>query len=60
MKPLVIDLDADLEQLLEQTCQRTGREPGKIACEALRRQLSLQKFEQLRRRVIPFAEARIS
>jgi predicted transcriptional regulator len=58
MKSLTIDLDADLEQLLDQTCRRTGRQPSEVARDALRRQLSLLKFEQLRQRVMPFAEAR--
>jgi predicted transcriptional regulator len=58
MKSLTIDLDAELEQLLDQTCQRTGRQPTDVARDALRRQLSLLKFDLLRQRVMPFAEAR--
>lgn len=58
MKSLTIDLDTDLEQLLEQVCRRSGRQPIEVARDALRRQLSLLKFEQLRQRVMPFAEAR--
>lgn len=55
---LTIRLDRDLERLLEQICRRTGRNRSEIVREALRRQLSLLRFEDLRRRVLPFAEAR--
>jgi predicted transcriptional regulator len=58
MKSVTIDLDADLERLLDQVCQRSGRPPGDVARDALRRQLLLAKFEQLRQRVMPFAETR--
>jgi hypothetical protein len=36
----------------------TGRTRSDVVREALRRQLSLLRFEQLRRQVLPFAEAR--
>jgi predicted transcriptional regulator len=55
---LTIRLDPDLEQLLKQLCQRTGQNRSEIVREALRRQLALRRFEELRRRVLPFAEAR--
>jgi predicted transcriptional regulator len=58
MKSVTIDLDADLERLLDQVCQRSGRQPADVARDALRRQLLLAKFEQLRQRIMPFAEAR--
>ena len=47
-------LDADLRKFLE----RTGRRKSEFAREALRRQLAIARFEFLRRRVTPFAEAR--
>jgi predicted transcriptional regulator len=55
---LTIRLDEDLERLLDQLCKRTGQTRSEIAREALRRQLALLRFEELRRRVLPFAEAR--
>ena len=55
---LTIRLDADLERWLEELCDRTGRNRSEIVRDALRRQLSLLRFEHLRRRVLPFAEAR--
>lgn len=55
---LTIRLDDDLERWLEQLCLQTGRNRSEIVRDALRRQLSLLRFEHLRRRVLPFAEAR--
>jgi hypothetical protein len=39
-------------------CKRTGRSRSDIVRDALRRELSLRRFDDLRRRVLPFAEAR--
>ena len=55
---LTIRLDEELESWLEQLCQQTGRNRSEIVRDALRRQLTLLRFEHLRRRVLPFAEAR--
>ena len=55
---LTIRLDDELESWLELLCQQTGRNRSEIVRDALRRQLSLLRFEELRRRVLPFAEAR--
>ena len=55
---LTIRLDRDLERLLDQLCKRTGQNRSEIVREALRRQLAIRHFEELRRRVLPFAEAR--
>ena len=55
---LTIRLDQDLERLLDRQCKRTRRNRSEIVREALRRQLALLRFEELRRRVLPFAEAR--
>ena len=55
---LTIRLDEDLERLLDELCERTGRKRSAIVRDALRRQLLLLRFEELRRRVLPFAEAR--
>jgi predicted transcriptional regulator len=54
---LTIRLDEELERLLDQVCERSGRTRSEVVREALRRQLSLLRFEQLRERVLPFAEA---
>jgi len=55
---VTIRLDSDLETLLDRLCKQTGRTRSELVREALRRQLRLLGFEQLRRRTMPFAEAR--
>jgi predicted transcriptional regulator len=55
---ITIRLDPDLERRLDQLAARSGKTRSEIVREALRRQLALLQFEQLRERVMPFAEAR--
>lgn len=55
---LTIRLDKELEELLSKASRRTGKNRSEIAREALRRQIRLETFEDLRRRTMPFAEAR--
>ena len=55
---LTIRLDKDLDELLKKASRQSGRNRSEIAREALRRQLRLQQFEVLRKRIMPFAEAR--
>jgi predicted transcriptional regulator len=55
---LTIRLDKDLEALLTKASERSGKNRSVIAREALRRQLRLEQFEAIRKRVMPFAEAR--
>lgn len=55
---ITIRLDPALEKLLHRLCRLTGRSRSDLVREALRRQLNLLQFEQLRRQVLPFAEAR--
>jgi predicted transcriptional regulator len=50
-------LDSDLEELLDKVCRETGRSRSDVVRDALRRQLTLQLFEEARRNAIPFAEA---
>jgi predicted transcriptional regulator len=54
---VTIRLDAELERRLDQICERSGKSRSEVIREALRRQLSLMQFEQLRERTMPFAEA---
>ncbi|MDI6809305.1 MAG: ribbon-helix-helix protein, CopG family [Candidatus Eisenbacteria bacterium] len=61
MRPLsavTIRLDRDLQRQLDRICKQAGRTRSDIVRDALRRQLALLQFEQLRRQVLPFAEAR--
>ena len=55
---LTIRLDKELDELLSKASRRTGKNRSEIAREALRRQIRLETFEDLRRRIMPFAEAR--
>lgn len=55
---VTIRLDADLERLLDRVCKQSGRTRSDVVRDALKRQLSIIRFEQLRRQVLPFAEAR--
>ena len=55
---LTIRLVKDLDDLLTKASRQSGRNRSEIAREALRRQLRISQFEALRRRMMPFAEAR--
>lgn len=55
---LSIRLDEDLDRLLDKASAQDGKSRSNIARDALRRQLRLTQFEALRRRMMPFAEAR--
>jgi predicted transcriptional regulator len=55
---LSIRLDDDLDALLGKATRETGRSRSTVAREALRRQLRITQFETIRRRMMPFAEAR--
>ena len=55
---LTIRLDEDLDRLLKMASKRLGKNRSEVAREALRRQLRVSQFEGLRRRIMPFAEAR--
>jgi predicted transcriptional regulator len=55
---LSIRLDQDLNRLLGKASRQAGRSRSEVARDALRRQLRLTQFEAIRRRMMPFAEAR--
>jgi predicted transcriptional regulator len=55
---ITIRLDADLQRRLDDVCDRSGRTRSDVVRDAIKRQVSLIQFEQLRRDVLPFAEAR--
>ncbi len=56
--PLTVRLDDDLERLLDDVADKTGRSRSDVVREALRRQLMSVSFEKLREQIMPFAEAR--
>ena len=53
---VTIRLDARLERELERICRRLGRTRSDVVRDALRRQVSLMRFEDNRRRLLPYAE----
>lgn len=55
---LTIRLDKDLDKLLNKASRLSGKSRSEVARDALRRQLRLIQFEALRKKVMPFAEAR--
>jgi predicted transcriptional regulator len=55
---LTIRLDKHLNDLLTKASRRSGKNRSEIAREALSRQLRMSQFEALRRKIMPFAEAR--
>jgi predicted transcriptional regulator len=55
---VTIRLNEELNELLTQAARQAGKNRSEIAREALRRQLRVSQFESLRRRIMPFAEAR--
>lgn len=55
---MTIRLDQDLDRMIEAVAQETGRSRSEVVRDALRRQLSAIRFELLRSKVLPFAEAR--
>lgn len=55
---LTIRVDKNLDNLLAKASRKSGKNRSEIAREALRRQLRLEQFEEIRKRVMPFAEAR--
>ena len=55
---LTIRIDAATERQLRRVAKRSGRTRSDIARDALRRQMAVLQFEDARRKVLPFAEAR--
>jgi predicted transcriptional regulator len=57
MTTLTIRLDEKLERALERLAKTTGRSKSELAREALKRQIAVARFRELRRRTLPFSEA---
>lgn len=58
MSTITVRLDKKLDTELKRLSKRTGRPKSDLIRDALRRQLALTRFEELRESVAPFAEAR--
>jgi predicted transcriptional regulator len=55
---LTLRLDPELERDLDALATAAGQSRSEIVREALRRRVAVLRFEQARRAVLPFAEAR--
>ena len=58
MSTITVRLDHKLDSQLKKLSKRTGRPKSELIREALRRQLAIAQFEEMRRSTAPFAEAR--
>ena len=58
MSTITVRLDKKLDSELRKLAKQTGRPKSDLIRDALRRQLAITRFEQLRTCVAPFAEAR--
>jgi len=54
---ITVRLDKDVARLLARAVKLSRRTQSEVIRDALRRQLAIDVFDQLRRRVAPFAEA---
>ncbi len=57
MTTLTIRIDDKLDADLRELVVRTGKRKSEFAREALRRQLAIERFNNIRQRMMPFAEA---
>ncbi|MCY3676100.1 MAG: ribbon-helix-helix protein, CopG family [Gemmatimonadetes bacterium] len=55
---VTIRIDETLGRRLDRAARRSGRSRSAVVREALERQLALDQLADLRRRIVPFAEAR--
>lgn len=53
---LTIRLDNDLDQLLEEMSEKSGLSKSELVRQALKRQLSIESFHLLRKKLLPHAE----
>ena len=58
MTTLTIRLDEEIDGQSRDFVVRTGKPKSEFARETLKRQLALAQFDDIRKRVAPFAEAR--
>jgi predicted transcriptional regulator len=57
MSTLTIRLDPKLEKALDRLARTTGKTKSEIARDALKREVAVTRFRELRRKTLPFAEA---
>ena len=54
---LTIRIDKELDQLLTESSKNTGRSKSELVRQALKRQLEVESFQQLRKELLPYGEA---
>ncbi len=54
---LTIRIDKELEKKLEAASVRSGQSKSELVRQALKRQLSVETFQQLRKELLPYGEA---
>jgi predicted transcriptional regulator len=54
---LTIRIDKELDQLLAESSKKTGRSKSELVRQALKRQLAVESFQQLRKELLPYGEA---
>jgi predicted transcriptional regulator len=54
---LTIRIDKETEELLEESCRRSGQSKSELVRQAIKRQLSIDSFQELRKRLLPYGEA---
>ncbi|MFU8861495.1 MAG: ribbon-helix-helix protein, CopG family [Cyclonatronaceae bacterium] len=55
---LTIQIDKELEQLLEESSKRSGQSKSEVVRHALKRQLTIESFQQMRKELLPYGEAK--
>jgi predicted transcriptional regulator len=57
MSTLTIRLDPKLEKALDRLARTTGKTKSEIARDALKREVAVTRFRDLRHKTLPFADA---
>ena len=55
---VTIRMEVDLKRQLSKMCKQTGRSQSDVVRDALKRQFAIIRFRQMRRKILPLAEAR--
>jgi hypothetical protein len=55
---LTIRIDKELEQLHEESSKRSGQSKSEVVRHALKRQLTIESFQQMRKELLPYGEAK--
>jgi predicted DNA-binding protein len=53
---ITIRIDSELNSILTNKSQSTGKSKSDLILEAVKRQLAVESFQQLQKKIIPFAK----